>query len=132
MGRKKRFSPRYDRWTPADQVMDAINKCTLVRDKVEVLFAHFANDHGGQGASAYEIARILRIARQNIQRRMDDLIDEGRAIRRHGKFYLILHSKTHPSVRHIVRRLSRGVVVGKTIADQSADAEGNIAITKIG
>lgn len=133
MTHRKKFTPKpaVIRWEPSATLMESVNKLTMVRDKIEVLFAHCADQHGGQGLTAGELGHILKRSKQGIQRRMEELIDGGRAMRLHGKFFLVPHPDTQPSVRSIVRRLSRGVVYPVESINQPSNTQREIAVAKV-
>lgn len=95
---RKPFVPNYDRWEPPDWLFPLLDQARLTRDKVEIVWAVYAHDHKGQGPWASEIADVLGIAKQNVERRMTELIAEGRAAKRHGKFILIKSNYTHPAI----------------------------------
>jgi len=96
------FIPNYDEWVPSETLLSTLGEMRLTRDKVEAVFAFYASDHAGQGPYASEIAKILGISKQNVERRMTELIAFRRAQRLHGKFVLVAGSYTHPAVRRLM------------------------------
>lgn len=88
-----------DKWTPSETLLEALNQPGLyARDKVEMVYAFYAHDHGGHGPYASEIAEVLEVSKQYIEAKMTELIAYGRAKRIHGKFTLIKSDYTHPSI----------------------------------
>ena len=92
------FVPDYDDWNPPSEMYELLAEVKYTRDRVEIVHAFYAATHRGQGPFASEIARVLGIAKQNVERRMLELIAEGRARKLHGKFILIAGNYTHPKV----------------------------------
>lgn len=93
------FQPILDKWEPPDELFERLaDKRLRTRDKVELVYSYFAADHHGQGPYASEIAEVLGIAKQNVEQQMVKLVAEGRATKRHGRFYLSPARWTHPIV----------------------------------
>ena len=92
------FVPNYDRWQPPAALVDLLPSLPHTRDRVEAVIAFYAADHGGQGPYAREIAAVLHIAKQNVERRMGELIAEGRACRHNGKYMLNAARYHHPAI----------------------------------
>jgi hypothetical protein len=98
--KRKPFKPDYDTWEPPSDLLDLLaDKALQTRDKVELVFSFYARDHKGQGPWAREIACVLSIAKQNVERRMTELIAEGRAKKINGKFVLTEGKYSHPAIR---------------------------------
>jgi hypothetical protein len=93
-----RFVPNYDHWEPPAALLELLPSLPLVRDRVEAVIAFYCADHGGQGPFAREIAEVLHIAKQNVERRMNELIAEGRARRHNGKYMLCAAHYQHPAL----------------------------------
>ncbi len=93
------FVPNYDRWQPPAALVDLLPSLPHTRDRVEAVIAYYAADHGGQGPFAREIAAVLHIAKQNVERRMSELIAEGRASRHNGKYMLNAAHYDHPALK---------------------------------
>ena len=69
-----------------------------VRDKVELVIAFYCRDHAGNAPSLSEIARTLGIAKQNVERRVVELTNQGRVERLDGKLLLKKSEHSHPLV----------------------------------
>src|SRR5579862_1401054 len=67
-----------------------------VRDKVELAIAFYSRDHGGNAPSLAETARILGIAKQNVEKRLLELANQGRVERVDGKLVLKKTEQSHP------------------------------------
>lgn len=97
------FVPDYDQWEPPSELIELLATMRRTRDKVEAVYAFYANDHKGQGPYASEIASVLGVNKSNVERRMTELISEGRAKKLHGKFVLVRGTYTHPTVRKLMQ-----------------------------
>ena len=97
------FQPQYDKWEPPDDLLNLLATQGLrTRDKVEIVYAFYAKTHNGQGPYASEISIVLGISKHNVEMRMQELINEGRAIRINGKFTLQRAQYTHAAIRELV------------------------------
>jgi len=87
------------RWEPPQTLQDLLTDSSLkVRDKVELVIAFYSQDHGGNAPSMKEIGDVLGIARQNVERRVLELVAQGRAERLDGKLILRRSSYSHPAL----------------------------------
>jgi hypothetical protein len=87
------------RWEPPAALKNLLLEAALKsRDKVELVIAYYSLDHGGNAPSMKETADVLGIARQNVERRILELIAEGRAERLDGKLILRKSSYSHPAL----------------------------------
>lgn len=98
----KPFEPDFDQWNPSDEMYALLAELRYTRDKVELVWACYAHDHHGQGPFASDIARILNIAKQNVEGRMVELIAMGRAKKLHGRFVLVEGQYTHPAAAKLL------------------------------
>lgn len=99
------FNPDYDKWTPPEELFIVLNEGGLYsRDKVEIVYAFYAHDHGGQGPYAREIAEVLGVSKKLVELKMKELIERGRAEKINGKFSLVKSDYSHPSIICLIRR----------------------------
>ena len=93
------FQPNYDSWDPPDELLSLLDdKALRTRDRVELVWAFYSRDHNGPGPWASEIAAVLSICKSNVERCMTELVAEGRARKRNGKFSLVKGKYSHPSI----------------------------------
>jgi hypothetical protein len=92
-----------DGWEPPDELLGRIDKKNklLQRDRVELVIAFYALDHGGNSPTYEEIGAVLNIPRANAHRFAMELTRpwERRAIKRDGKIWLVQSDYSHPVLK---------------------------------
>lgn len=89
-------------WDPPEELLEIIADRKLhQRDRVELVIAFYAADHGGTPPTYDEIAAVIGIHRQNAYRFAMELLQtpHPRAVRRNGKFWLIDSRYSHPIIK---------------------------------
>lgn len=96
------FAPDYDQWEPPDQLLELMaNKHLRQRDRVELIIAFYAADHGGNSPTYEKIGEILGASKGNAYKFAMELTQpwECRAVKRNGQFWLINSRYTHPVIK---------------------------------
>jgi len=97
-----RFEPDYDDWEPPDELSDLLSQKQLYqRDRVELVIAFYAAEHGGNTPTYEKIADIMHIPRSNAYKFAMQLCSpwEKRAVKKNGKFWLIDSEYSHPVIK---------------------------------
>lgn len=105
-----RFEPDYDIWEPPDELLDLLaDKRLKQRDRVELVIAFYAADHGGNSPSFQHIADIMGISKGNAYKYAKELTQDPfkRAVHRNGEFWLTNSTYTHPVIKSRFMRLLR-------------------------
>lgn len=96
------FMPDYDQWEPPTELLEMIAQKKLrQRDRVELVIAFYAADHGGNSPTYEKIGEILGIPRGNAYKFAMELTmaHQRRAVKRNGQFWLINSEYTHPVIK---------------------------------
>ena len=99
---RRSFTPDYDQWEPPDDLLDMLSDKKLrQRDRVEMIIAFYAADHGGNSPTFDEIGAILGISKGNAYKYAMELTQdsERRAKRKNGTFWLVNSEYTHPVIK---------------------------------
>jgi hypothetical protein len=94
--------PDYDQWEPPSELLEMIAAKKLrQRDRVELIIAFYAVDHGGNSPTYEKIGEVLRTSRGNAYKFAMELTMpwECRATKKNGQFWLLNSQYTHPSIR---------------------------------
>lgn len=98
-------TPESDHWEPPPELLDLIdkkkNKKMRQRDRVELVIAFYAAEHGGNTPTYEKIGQVMGIPRANAHRFAMELTQpwERRAIKTNGKFWLVNSVYSHPIIR---------------------------------
>jgi len=99
---RKPFQPDLDEWIPPDELIELIaNKDLLQRDRVELIIAFYAADHGGNTPTYEKIGKIMGISTGNAFNYAMQLTRpwECRAVKKNGEFFLVNSQYSHPVIR---------------------------------
>jgi hypothetical protein len=116
MSRRNRIALDREKWVPPEELLILIKKdkkekkkTMYQRDRVELIVAFYAADHGGNSPTFDEIADVMKISRSNAHKYALELTlpTENRAVRRNGQYWLVSSVYTHPLIKerfpHILR-----------------------------
>lgn len=98
----KPFVADYDVWEPPSELLDLLTQGSLrQRDRVELVVAFYAAEHGGNSPTYEKIGEIMDIDRGNAYKYAMQLCSpwECRAIKKNGQFWLINSEYTHPVIQ---------------------------------
>lgn len=93
-----------DIWEPPPELLDLIDKKKhrmYQRDRIELIVAFYASEHGGNSPTFECMGKILKCGRSNAFLYAMELTrdDQRRAVRRNGKFWLVNSQYTHPVIK---------------------------------
>jgi hypothetical protein len=97
-----------DEWTPPPDLLDLLKDTSIrQRDRVELIIAYYAADHGGNSPPFQIIADVMGISKGNAYRYALELAQpwRGRAVRRDGQFWLVESQYTHPVIKRRFKRV---------------------------
>jgi len=98
----RKFEPDLDQWDAPEELLELIaDKKLRQRDRVELVIAFYAADHGGVSPTYEEIGKIMGISAGNAFNYAMELTRpwECRAVKRNGKFWLVNSQYSHPVIR---------------------------------
>lgn len=98
----KPFVPDYDTWEPPSELLDLLTQKHLrQRDRVELIVAFYAADHGGNSPTYEKIGEVMDIDRGNAYKYAMQLCQpwECRAVKKNGQFWLVDSEYSHPVIR---------------------------------
>lgn len=96
------FTPDDDQWEPPMELMELLTQKRLrQRDRVELVIAFYAADHGGNSPTYDKIGEVLSTSKGNAYKFAMELTqsNERRAVKRNGQFWLINSQYTHPVIK---------------------------------